>query len=159
MEKAFDELINSFIDNELGLSDNFLSSTHILQLKGNIAVLIANDALQAAGTSNNAVVHNLEVRSDQIYWLDRSHNNPSENHFLDLIDAFVLHLNKNCFTSIRNYEFHYAHYDIGSFYTRHLDQFRSNDKRKFSMIFYLNDTWESGDGGELCIHHANQSMQ
>ena len=91
--------------------------------------------MHSAGTGNNTIIeHNKLFRSDMIYWLDRKHNNASENSFLNLIDKFVLHLNKTCYTGITSYEFHYALYEKGSFYKRHLDQFKNNDSRQYTMI-------------------------
>jgi SM-20-related protein len=79
-----------------------------------------------------------------------------ENLFFDLMDRFVAYLNSTCYTGITGYEFHYALYETGSFYKRHLDQFRSNKSRAFSMIMYLNADWETKDGGELCVYHADR---
>ena len=70
------------------------------------------------------------------------------------MDSFVLYLNATCYTGITGYEFHYTLYETGSFYKKHLDQFRNNDSRKYSMIMYLNTDWVIADGGELCIHHT-----
>ena len=110
--------------------------------------------MQSAGTGNDELsFQNKTVRSDQIYWLDPKHNDPHENEFFTLIDAFVKHLNSTCYTSITSYEFHYALYETGSFYKKHIDQFRNNESRQFSMIMYLNPDWKTGDGGELCIYH------
>lgn len=94
-----------------------------------------------------------------IYWLDRAHNDAVENDFFDLMDEFVLHLNKTCYTGITGYEFHYALYEKGSFYKKHLDQFRNNESRQYSMIMYLNENWEQGDGGELCIYPSGKLLQ
>ncbi len=68
------------------------------------------------------------------------------------MDSFILYLNKTCYTSITSYEFHYTLYEKGSFYKRHIDQFRGNDSRQYSMIMYLNNDWQENDGGELCVY-------
>lgn len=94
-----------------------------------------------------------------IYWLDRSHNDQNENDFFDLMDEFVHHLNITCYTGITGYEFHYAMYEKGSFYKKHLDQFRNNESRQYSMIMYLNEDWTEGDGGELCIYPKDEASQ
>ena len=159
MHTIFNTLINSFIDNKVGIAEDFLSKPLALQLKKNLTELYANDQLRSAGTGNDtAVVHNKLMRSDIIYWLDRKHNNQYENDFFDLMDSFVSHLNSTCYTGITGYEFHYALYEAGSFYKKHFDQFRNNNSRQYSMIMYLNDNWQQNDGGELCIHH-NNSLQ
>lgn len=156
MKESFDALINSFIDNKVGVSDDFLSVLLASHLRENLLALYADDQLKSAGTGNDTIInHNKSFRSDAIYWLDRTHTNPSEIAFFTLMDAFVLHLNSTCYTGITGYEFHYTMYPEGSFYKKHLDQFRNNDSRQYSMILYLNPGWKEKDGGELCIHHAH----
>jgi SM-20-related protein len=158
LETIFNTLINSFIDNKIGIAENFLSESLALHLKENLVGLYQDKLLQMAGTGNSKnVQHNNLFRSDIIYWLDRKHNNVHENHFFDLMDAFVSFLNETCYTGITSYEFHYTLYEKGSFYKKHIDQFKGNDSRKYSMIMYLNDAWLQGDGGELCIHHDNST--
>ena len=130
-----------------------------LHLKENLNALYANKEFRQAGTGNDELsVKNKLVRSDMIYWLDKKHNNQYENDFFELMDLFVSHLNSTCYTGITGYEFHYALYETGSFYTKHLDQFRNNDSRKYSMILYLNPDWKQTDGGELRIFHNNSTQ-
>jgi SM-20-related protein len=156
LQTIFDSLITSFIDNKVGIADHFLSASLASHLKENLTALYSEKRLQSAGTGNDAlVVHNKLVRSDLIYWLDRKHNNRHENDFFDLMDRFVSHLNQTCYTGITGYEFHYTLYEKGSFYKKHLDQFRNNDSRQYSMVMYLNTDWQENDGGELCIHHRD----
>ena len=110
--------------------------------------------MHLAGTGNAAIiVPDKTFRTDRIYWLDRKHNDAFENAFFDMMDAFVDHLNSSCYTGITGYEFHYTLYEVDSFYKKHIDRFRNNDSRQFSMIFYLNPDWADGDGGELCVYN------
>jgi SM-20-related protein len=156
LEKIFNTLIDSFIADKVGIAEHFLSKDLAAQLKSNLVTLYAQKQLKSAGTGNSdTVIQNKLVRSDKIYWLDKEHNDPFENAFFVLMDSFVEYLNRTCFTGITSYEFHYALYENGSFYSKHLDQFQNNDSRKFSMIMYLNADWKIEDGGELCIHHAD----
>lgn len=156
MYVRFNQLIDSFIADKIGIVAQFLTNELCLHLKENLHVLIAQNLLKQAGTGNELLItKDLLIRSDKIYWLDRTHNNIFENAFLDQIDLLVTHLNSTCYTGITGYEFHYALYEKGSFYLKHLDQFKNNNSRKYSMICYLNESWQIGDGGELCIHHEN----
>ena len=156
MQNTFNTLIDSFIDNKVGITENFLSVALAAQLKENLYGLYQDKLLLAAGTGNETIVsHDQLVRSDKIYWLDRKHGNIHENSFFDLMDSFVSYLNSTCYTGITGYEFHYTLYEEGSFYKKHLDQFKNNDSRQYSMIIYLNADWQENDGGELCIHHAD----
>ncbi|HMT29142.1 MAG TPA: 2OG-Fe(II) oxygenase [Bacteroidia bacterium] len=153
MEKVFNTLIDSYIKNNIGIADDFLSQDLSMHLKENLKALYAKQLLVTAGTGQNTdFEQNDLLRSDKIYWLDRKHNNIHENSFFDLMDTFIEYLNATCYTGIHNCEFHYTLYEKGSFYKTHLDQFRNNDSRQFSMIMYLNDEWKLKDGGELCIH-------
>ena len=159
MNAVFDVLINSFIDNKVGLADDFLSKPLAALLKENLIALYADKQMLAAGIGNNtALQHDKLIRSDRIYWLDRSHDNPSEIAFFELMDSFVSYLNSTCYTGITGYEFHYALYEKGSFYKKHLDQFKNNKSRAFSMIMYLNVDWQEKDGGELCIYHSDHQQ-
>lgn len=153
MYTTFNTLIDGYIDNKIGIATNFLSAQLSIDLTENLKRLLTKKLLQPAGTGNEALaVHNKLFRSDAICWLDRSHHNQFENAFFDVIDLFVSHLNQTCYTGITGYEFHYAVYEKGSFYKKHLDQFKNNNSRQYTMIFYFNEGWVEADGGELCIY-------
>jgi SM-20-related protein len=160
LQKIFDTLIDSFIENKVGIAEDFLSGPLAANLKQNLVALFAGNQLQPAGTGNlQKVSHDTLFRSDMIYWLDRKHENTHENSFFDLMDSFVSYLNETCFTGINSYEFHYTLYEPGSFYKKQVDQFRNNDSRQYSMIMYLNEDWVEGDGGELSIHLEDRIQQ
>ncbi|MDF1698647.1 MAG: 2OG-Fe(II) oxygenase [Saprospiraceae bacterium] len=159
MEESFEIIINSFIESRVGVHDDFLDKVLSRNLKENLLLLYQEKQFKSAKIGNNSKIQdNKLIRSDLIYWLDRKHNNEYENSFLDLIDSFVKYLNRTCYSGITGYEFHYAFYDKGSFYKRHLDQFKDDSKRAYSVIMYLNEDWQTGDGGELCIYHANHTQ-
>ena len=159
LQTTFDALIDSFVENKVGLAENFLSVALAAQLKGNLKNLYAGNQMLAAGIGNQTVtVRDKLIRSDKIYWLDPVHNDPHENSFFELMDSFVRYLNSTCYTGITGYEFHYALYETGSFYKKHLDQFQNNKSRAYSMIMYLNTDWVAADGGELCIYHADHTQ-
>ncbi len=155
MQQIFDQLIDSYIETKVGIAEDFLSKGLCFDLVNNLNLLLAADKLHTAGTGNNIAAQDKLFRSDIIYWLDRKHNDQFENAFFDLIDQFVLYLNNTCYTGITGYEFHYALYEKGSFYKKHIDQFRNDESRKYSFIMYLNEDWQDADGGQLCIHHGD----
>lgn len=160
MQQSFDTLINSFIESKVGISENFLSIQLANDLKENLLHLHSEKSMLAAGTGNQQLVaHDKAVRGDVIYWLDKQHNNAHENAFFAVMDDFILYLNRSCYTGITGYEFHYTLYEAGSFYKKHLDQFRNNDSRQYSMIIYLNTDWIPADGGQLSIYHDGGDAQ
>lgn len=159
MQKVFDALIDGYLLDKVGISENFLGMALSKNLKENLVNLFEEKKLISAKTGNgNEANLNALVRSDKIFWLDRIHENTHENAFFDIMDAFVLFLNQTCFTGITSYEFHYALYEKGSFYKKHLDQFKSNASRQYTMIFYLNTEWKRTDGGELCVYLPDFSL-
>ncbi|HEX9509197.1 MAG TPA: 2OG-Fe(II) oxygenase [Puia sp.] len=158
MQKIFDTLINGFIETKVGIAERFLSEALVGHLAGNLTRLYDEKLLLTGGTSNEeSPVFNKLLRNDVIYWLDRKHDNPYENEFLTLIETFISYLNSTCYTGITGYEFHYTLYEKGAFYKRHLDQFRNNSSRQYSMIIYLNSHWKDSDGGQLLIHQKGKA--
>ncbi len=159
METIFNCLIDSYVADKVGLSEHFLNAPLAAHLKENLNILFAGKQMREAGIGNNVLLaQDKLIRSDKIYWLDPEHNDAHENNFFRLMDLFVLHLNSTCYTGITGYEFHYTLYETGSFYKKHLDQFRSNKSRAYSMIMYLNADWAQEDGGELCIYHKDHTQ-
>lgn len=160
MENSFEALIATYIENKVGISEHFLSTNLANNLKQNLLTLNQDSLLMAAGIGNSEKLsYDGAIRSDSIYWLDKKHNNAFENEFFAQIEAFILYLNQSCYAGITGYEFHYSLYESGDFYLKHLDQFKNNPSRKYSMISYLNSNWKESDGGELLIHQLDNNQK
>lgn len=155
MEANFEEIISGFLDNRVGISNEFLSAELAFKLKQNLINLYNQEALRQAGIGKGLNL-NETIRKDKIFWLDRKDAQEAEISFFDLIDAFVVYLNSTCFTGIKSYEFHYALYEKGAYYKKHIDQFKTDDSRLFSIIMYLNEGWAQGDGGELKVYKETE---
>jgi SM-20-related protein len=159
MQTIFETLIDSYIENKVGISENFIGTQLSNDLQSEMKQNFDAHLFHKAGIGNKEnEQHQSAIRSDKIFWLDRCHNNKTENLFLDRMDGFINYLNQECYTGITHCEFHYAIYEKGTYYAKHLDQFQQNSDRAFSMIHYLNNDWQQNDGGELCIHHASHQQ-
>ena len=159
MKIQFDLLINSYLDNNVGIAPLFLNTALANGLQQNILQLQKDQLLTAAGIGNEEVKDSKQkMRTDKIYWLDKSHDNVFEQEFLLRVEDFIEHLNRTCYTGINSYEFHYAVYEEGCFYKRHKDQFKNDDDRKYSLISYLNEDWLEDDGGKLLVYQ-NEEVQ
>ncbi|SEA10371.1 2OG-Fe(II) oxygenase [Microbulbifer marinus] len=90
------------------------------------------------------------VRSDEIFWLDRA--NPAVAAYLSWMETLRLGLNRRLFLGLFDYECHYAYYDRGTFYKKHLDAFKGSTNRVLSTVLYLTPNWQPRDGGELAIY-------
>ena len=159
MEKRYEDLIAGYIKNKIGISDHFLNDDLCEHLKNNLMSLNEEKLMQNAGIGNdNLKNHNDLIRRDSIYWLDKKHNNPYENEFLEKMDNLVIYLNQTCYTNIKSHEFHYSLFESGDFYRKHLDQFKDDSSRQLSIIIYLNPNWEAKDGGELLVYQVNNNQ-
>lgn len=92
-----------------------------------------------------------EIRSDEIRWLARNDCGPLQGEYLDLMAAYQQVLNRELFLGLLEFECFCAVYPPGSFYQRHLDQFRGVEQRSITAITYLNENWQQSDGGQLRI--------
>ena len=100
---------------------------------------------------------NEAIRGDSIHWIDKNSAPPSLKLYLNKLDALRLSLNQSLFLSLKDVEVHLASYPVGSFYKRHLDQFKLDDHRKLSVIAYLNEDWSNSHGGQLRMYLPNGS--
>lgn len=154
MIEKFEEIVDGFVNNKVGLTASFIPAELIKALQKDLSEIHFNGLMNNAGVGNIASkMYAPEIRKDKIYWLDNKTKNLNQQEFLDIVAQFVSYLNRTCYTGINDYEFHYAVYEPGSFYKKHKDQFRNDTGRKFSFITYLNDNWTDGDGGQLLIYN------
>lgn len=89
------------------------------------------------------------VRRDRIAWIEP--DRAATAGYLDWAEGWRQALNRELFLGLFAFEAHFARYEPGGYYRRHLDAFRGGDDRKVSTVLYL-DEWRPGDGGELLIH-------
>ena len=148
-EKIIDDLLNQ----KYSISDFFFSNEETKQLRESI---IQQDTKQdfhqaAIGNSQNEQIVK-SIRGDKILWIDESKMTETEEIFFSKINHFIDYLNRTCYMGIEESEFHYAIYPEGTFYQRHVDAFKNDDRRTLSMVFYLNDEdWKDDFGGQLTL--------
>ena len=160
MEAKFEELIEGFVTNKIGISEAFLSLPLAAALQQNLLRLQRDSRMIRAGIGNAVMKDKTQkIRGDKTCWLETNSKNTAEIEFLDMIRQFMEHLNKTCFTGLNSCEFHYALYEEGTSYTRHKDQLKNDYNRKFSFISYLNENWIKSDGGELMIHQGEETQE
>jgi SM-20-related protein len=61
-------------------------------------------------------------------------------------------LNRRLFMGLFDFESHYAVYEPGAFYKKHLDSLHGSQNRILSTVFFLNPDWQENDGGELILY-------
>ena len=82
----------------------------------------------------------------------------TEEIFFSKINDFIEYLNLTCYMGIEESEFHYAIYPEGTFYQKHVDAFKNDDRRTLSIVLYLNDEeWKDEFGGQLTLYLSDEN--
>lgn len=99
------------------------------------------------------------IRGDTIMWLDPERHSPAQEQFLQFTETLRHALNEAFYLGLQRTEFHYARYDAGEGYARHLDQHRGQPHRRITLILYLTPDRQPDDGGELCLFKPDDPQQ
>lgn len=99
---------------------------------------------------------NNNIRRDHIRWING--DNDAEQQWLVFTDNLKLFLNRQLFLGLSFYESHFARYPVDAFYRKHRDAFQGNSNRVLSTVLYLNDDWQTEDGGELLLYNDNDQL-
>ena len=92
------------------------------------------------------------VRNDEIHWLDPAQPTPAQAFYWQAMEDLRLRLNREHYLGLSDYECHFARYQPGGFYQRHVDAFRGKSRRRVSCVFYMNYAWATPDGGQLRLY-------
>ncbi|MGB3742103.1 MAG: 2OG-Fe(II) oxygenase [Castellaniella sp.] len=92
------------------------------------------------------------IRGDAICWVPPG-SVLAGHPFFAWMAQFRTVLNQQFEMGLRSQEFHFARYDSGAGYQKHIDQHRGSDHRKVSIVLYLNPGWDAANGGELCLYN------
>lgn len=150
----YEGIINDLLQQQYSIIEDFFDPSEVEELRNSLVEKYEEDNFKKAAIGNrtNEIIAR-SIRGDFIMWLNESEGNPGERTFFRKINDFADYLNKTCFMGILHKEFHYALYPEGTFYRRHLDTFQNDDRRKLSIVCYLNDQdWKPEYGGELVIY-------
>jgi SM-20-related protein len=114
----------------------------------------SESSFKNAGISSTNDLHiDSTKRRDKTLWLDEDEACRSE--YLAFSRELSQNLNKELYLGISYYEAHYALYEEGDFYEKHLDSFRGSKNRVVTTVLYLNEEWSDKDGGELVIYNED----
>jgi SM-20-related protein len=106
---------------------------------------------QAAHVGRGAAKRQINaIRGDVINWLDTG--NSIDQAYLAWMEELRLGLNAALYLGLFDFECHYAIYGAGDGYAKHADVLNGKRNRILSTVLYLNEDWQSGDGGELLLY-------
>jgi SM-20-related protein len=150
----YEKIISGLLEEQYCIVEDFFDAEEIQVLRKSLLHKYEEDNFKKAAIGNrlNETIEKA-VRGDFILWINEADAGEAETVFFNKINSLVSYLNKTCFLGILQKEFHYAVYPEGTFYKRHLDTFQNDDRRKLSLVCYLNDEdWAPENGGELVIY-------
>jgi len=100
-----------------------------------------------------------DIRSDHVSWLPDGGRTAAQERYFDSIESLRLAINARHFLGLFDFEGHFAIYPEGASYKPHLDCHHNSSDRVISVIVYLNQAWETGDGGELKIRVTKNDQE
>ena len=153
-QNHFSHIADGLVETGFAVIDDFLSPAEVQQV---LSLNVFNDeSFKKAGIGKETKQINEAIRGDSILWLDKESAQPSIKTYLTRIDDLRIFLKENLYLSLKDFECHLASYPPGSFYKRHLDQFKTDDHRRISVITYLNPNWKESEGGQLRMYLENE---
>lgn len=135
----------------------FLPAAACRQLADECLALRERGEFHRAGVGRGEMLKvRSDIRCDEIRWLDSSDCGTFQGAYLELMGAYQKALRRELFIPLVEFECFCAVYPPGSFYRKHLDQFRGVEQRTVTAILYLNEAWRPEDGGQLRIYLDEQ---
>ncbi|MEX0844842.1 MAG: 2OG-Fe(II) oxygenase [Balneolaceae bacterium] len=145
-------------ENDFVIVNDFISDVLFSEIMQFFSDMEQADKLKKAGIGAQEDFQvKAEIRGDFIYWLDEKRDTALAP-FFGLMDELTQKLRRYCYLSLSGSEFHIAKYPVGSYYSRHLDQFQERSNRQITVLIYLNKNWKKGDGGELVIYKEDKKI-
>ena len=90
-----------------------------------------------------------EIRQDEVLWLDAATESAEQLKYFKVLETLRVALNQRFLLGLFEFSGHFAIYPVGAFYKPHLDRPAGTSDRIVTAILFLNEDWQSGDGGEL----------
>ncbi|MCC2595956.1 2OG-Fe(II) oxygenase [Pusillimonas sp. MFBS29] len=158
-----DHLIDTLANQGWVVCDQTIDATLRHNLYTQSATAWASGNFQQACIGRGAShLLNPAIRGDTICWIDAATTSEAGSNFLSWSTSLQHELNRQLYAGLNSAEFHFARYQTGQGYKKHLDQHQTQRHRKISLVLYLNPQWTDSDGGELCLYapeDENQEIQ
>jgi SM-20-related protein len=148
----YEKIAEDLAEQGYSVVDKFLSKGEVNRLLQLEVFRMGLSHFKKAAVGKTERKINENIRGDLIQWIDRATADPILRIYLDRLAELIPYLNQNLFLSLKDFEMHLTIYPAGGYYQRHLDQFKRDDHRKLSVIFYLNENWQVEHGGQLRMH-------
>ncbi|GHN00006.1 oxidoreductase [Cytophagales bacterium WSM2-2] len=155
----FDAIADGLASNGIYVVDDFLNLNEVRSISAEDEFQNGLLRFKKAGIGQAQEKQiNESIRGDFIQWIDPTTASSPIRVYMERLSELRMYLNQSLFLSLKDAEVHKTIYPPGSFYKRHLDQFKKDDHRKLSVICYLNEEWKENEGGQLRVY-SNEGQQ
>ncbi len=152
-------LIHNLCNQGFHFIDDFLSQEYYFSLRNTARELYTQGLFRSAKIGLNiSSQQNNAIRTDEILWLESDNQDPAIQFFINQIHQLCQVLNQNLFLGLHEFETHFASYQPGTFYKKHIDQFAAQKTRKVSFVYYLNEDWCDEYGGQLKLYDTHDHL-
>lgn len=145
-ENLYETITDALANDGYAIIENALdphSCAELAKISKNISTY------KQAGISHKSTLDE-NRRKDKISWLDG--DNDVTCNYLEFADGLKGYLNRHLYLGLKYYEAHFALYEAGDFYEKHLDAFKHSKNRVVTTVYYLNEEWNNVNGGELIVY-------
>lgn len=150
--------LTEFTENGRLVSDDYFGAAFSRELLRELKEIRREGDFSRAGIGKGLDFnYTPEIRSDFIHWLNPETPTPLQQIYFNKINDLIELFRNEFYLPIFNFEAHYAYYPAGSFYKKHLDQFKNNTSRLITCILYLNENWKKEYGGQLRMYNQDGS--
>ena len=146
-------MINALAEQGFVVVDDFLPADQLQSLQQSAPRQLQLTGKRAGIGRGDVHVIDDKVRGDHIAWLAAA--DVASAAFLDRMEQLRVAINQRLFLGLFRYESHFACYEPGAFYRKHVDAFKGERNRLLSTVFYLNEGWLPQEGGELLLYRSD----
>lgn len=140
--------------------ENFFQVPHFLNFKEVMdlreQIRISGPQFRPASLGISKLV-DARIRSDEICWIDpeMTARSVALQVYFSKLEDLKNYLNEKYFLGLKSVDSHFAVFQAGTFYQRHLDRsIHHQSARKVSLVCYLNSDWQVSHGGALRIYQG-----
>lgn len=153
-EEVSQEIARGLADAGFAIVPGLLSESYCAEVRSEIEAAREANRFRTATVGKrgeDSRASHPEIRRDGTLWFEPSALTPIQTKLWDFLEAVRSDLNRSLFLGLWDLEGHYAVYEPGAFYRKHLDRFRNDSRRMVSAVVFFNSGWRSEDGGHLVL--------
>ncbi len=155
-DHLFENIANDILQKGYSINPGALPHDLADKLWAHVTAMKPEEFKRAGVGRNEDHAINDFIRTDEVCWI--TSESEAGSAWLEWIESFQSYINRRLLLGLFSYESHFAHYEPGDYYKKHLDAFKGESNRVLTTVVYLNPEWLPEDGGELVIYLDDQNQ-